>query len=93
MHRETLCCYKQTDNIRGKIVQNCDILDMLGAIGIARGFMLAGERALDLKKAEYEYKEKRLKVINELNLDEAKKLEKNKSRFTRLFFENIEQEM
>lgn len=81
------------ETLEGKIVQDCDILDMLGAIGIARGFMASGEKGIDLPDGKVEYKKKRLFVMTQLNLDEAKRLAENRAAFTKLFFKTIEDEM
>jgi uncharacterized protein len=79
--------------IEAKIVQDCDSLDMLGAVGIARGFMSAGEKGLDLIRAKKEYKNKRLKVFSKLNLKESRKIASKKFEFTKLFFKTIDKEV
>ena len=66
---------------------------MLGAIGIARGFMSAGEKGLDLIKAKGEYKNKRINIYSKLNLKESKRIADKKFKFTKLFFRTIDKEM
>ncbi len=79
--------------IEAKIVQDCDTLDMLGAVGIARGFMAAGEKGLNLAKASDEYKNKRIGLYAKLNLKESKRIASKKYKFTKLFFKTIDEEM
>lgn len=79
--------------IEAKIIQDCDTLDMLGAIGIARGFMSSGEKGLNLKEARNEYKNKRLSVYRKLNLKESKRIANKKFEFTNLFFKTIDKEI
>ncbi len=81
------------ETLEGKIMQDCDILDMLGSVGIARAFLASGERGLGPNQATVEYKKKRFMVIDQLNLAESKKLAKEKSVFTKLFFETLEKEL
>lgn len=81
------------ETIEAKIVQDCDLLDMLGAVGIARGFMSAGERRLSLKEAKDEYKSKRLSVLSQLNLAQSKQFAEDKIEFTKLFFATIDKEL
>jgi uncharacterized protein len=81
------------ETTEGKIVQDADILDMLGAIGIARGFMSSGERKLSLLEGKNEYKKKRLALIDQLNLEESRRIAVERYGFTKLFFETIDKEL
>ena len=81
------------ETIEGKILQDADIIDMLGAIGIARGFMSSGERKLSLVDGKNEYKKKRLALMDCLNLEESRRIATERYEFTKLFFETIDKEL
>lgn len=79
--------------IEAKIVQDSDTVDVMGAIGIVRAFMSAGEKNLSFEKAIKEYRRKRLATFEALNLNESKRLGKENFKFTKLFFEKLDKEM
>ncbi len=65
---------KQPGSLEGKIVQDADRLDAIGAIGIARTFAFGGEHGRPLEDSIRHFYDKLLLLKNELNTDAARKL-------------------
>ena len=65
---------KSPENIEGKIVQDADRLDALGAIGIARTFAYGGKNGRPLEESLQHFYDKLLLLKDEMNTEEAKRL-------------------
>ena len=65
---------KKPDTIEGKIVQDADRIDAIGAIGIARTFAYGGKAGRPLGDSIKHFYDKLLLLKEELNTDSAKEL-------------------
>lgn len=65
---------KKPDSIEGKIVQDADRLDAIGAIGIARTFAFGGKNGRTLEESLQHFYDKLLLLKDEMNTEEARKL-------------------
>ena len=85
--------------IEGKVVQDADRLDAIGAIGIARTFAFGGNRGRAIHDPEdaegtsiAHFHEKLLKLKNLMNTDEAKRIAEARHRFMEEFLQEFEEE-
>ena len=62
------------ETIEGKVVQDADRLDAMGAIGIARTFAYGGEHARSLKESVQHFHDKLLLLKDMMNTETAKQL-------------------
>lgn len=84
---------RKPKTLEGMILSDADKLDALGAIGIARVFMLSGIENRDLQKSLKHFYEKILKLYNNLFTDIAKELAKERIQFTKKFINQLEKEL
>ncbi len=68
-------------SIEGKIVQDADRLDAMGAIGVARAFAYGGNRGRDMKESVQHFYEKLLLLKDRMNTNTAKKLAAKRHQF------------
>ena len=87
---------KVVDTLEGKIVQDADRLDALGAIGIARTFAYSGKKgrllyndSLDDDTAIAHFYQKLFKLAELMNLEEARIIAKNRIEFMKKFLEEF----
>lgn len=96
------------ETIEGKIVQDADRLDALGAIGIARTFLYSGWKGQPIhipgqdfdnsdyrsneKTAIFHFYEKLLKIKELLNTDYAKEIANNRHDFIKTFLDQFNKE-
>ena len=84
---------KQPESIEGKIVQDADRLDAIGAIGIARAFAFGGKKGRSLESSLQHFNEKLLLLKDEMNTDEAKKIAEVRHIYMQGFLAEIREEM
>ncbi len=83
---------KHPETIEGKIVQDADRLDALGAIGIARTFAFGGNRGRPLEASIDHFHEKLLLLKDLMNTSKAKELAESRHAFMELFLKELEVE-
>lgn len=84
---------KKPDSIEGKIVQDADRLDALGAIGIARTFAYGGRKGRPIEDSLGHFSEKLLLLKDEMNTKEARVMAGERHDFMVEFLKEMEREM
>ncbi len=84
---------KKPETIEGKIVQDADRLDALGAIGIARTFAYGGEHGRSIEDSVQHFYDKLLLIKDELNTDAAKAMAAKRHEFLEAFIVELKEEM
>ncbi|MBE7008042.1 MAG: HD domain-containing protein [Ruminococcaceae bacterium] len=83
---------RRPETLEGRIVQDADRLDALGAIGIARTFAYGGEHGRSLDESVAHFHEKLLLLKDELNTETARRLAEPRHAFLERFLEEYEKE-
>ena len=83
---------KAPSSIEGKIVQDADRLDAMGAIGIARTFAFGGKNKRSLNDSVSHFYEKLLLLKDEMNTERGRELAKTRHSFLELYLEELEKE-
>ena len=83
---------KHPETPEGKIVQDADRLDAIGAVGIARTFAYGGEHGRSLDSSIGHFHEKLLLLKDEMNTDTARKLAEERHAFMLTFLEKYQEE-
>ena len=83
---------KRPDTIEGKIVQDADRLDAIGAIGIARTFAFGGEHGRGPDDSIAHFHEKLLLLKDEMNTDTARAMAEERHAFMLAFLEQYARE-
>ena len=79
---------KRPDTLEGKIVQDADRLDGIGAIGIARTFAYGGEHGRSLEASIQHFYDKLLLLRDEMNTQTAKELASERHSFMEEFLKH-----
>ena len=83
---------KRPDTIEGRIVQDADRLDALGAIGIARTFAYGGEHGRPLHESMQHFYDKLLLLKDTMNTESGRALAKGRHAFLEAFLRELEEE-
>jgi len=83
---------KTPDSPEGKIVQDADRLDAMGAIGIARTFAYGGKHGRPLDGGIEHFHEKLLLLKDEMNTKTARELAESRHAFLEEFLARFEEE-
>ncbi|MBE5901144.1 MAG: HD domain-containing protein [Lachnospiraceae bacterium] len=83
---------KRPATLEGKIVQDADRLDALGAIGIARTFAYGGKHGRSLDASVEHFYEKLLLLKDEMNTDGARKMAEERHAFLEAFLDEYKKE-
>ncbi len=84
---------KSPDTIEGKIVQDADRLDAMGAIGIARTFAFGGRKGRPISDSLEHFEDKLLLLKDEMNTEEGKRLAERRHHFMEMFLTEMENEI
>ncbi|MBR2822381.1 MAG: HD domain-containing protein [Clostridia bacterium] len=84
---------KQPETPEGRIVQDADRLDAIGAIGIARTFAFGGKHGRDFPSSIDHFHEKLLRLKDLMNTEKARELAKARHAFMEAFLREWEREI
>ncbi|MDI9610327.1 MAG: HD domain-containing protein [Archaeoglobales archaeon] len=79
--------------LEAKVLSDADKLDALGAIGVARAFMVAGEKGRSIEETLKHFEEKLLKLKDLLYTETARKLAERRHEFLKRFYEEIRKDL
>ena len=82
----------QQESIEGKIVQDADRLDAMGAIGIARTFAYGGKNGRSLESSLQHFEDKLLLLKDKMNTDEAKQMAEVRHAYLEEFLDEFQRE-
>ena len=84
---------KHPDTVEGRIIQDADRLDAIGAIGIARTFAYGGKHGRTPEDSIAHFHEKLLLLKDLMNTEKAKEMAESRHAFMEQFLKEWEQEI
>lgn len=84
---------RRPESMEGKIVQDADRLDAIGAIGIARTFAFGGRNGRPIENTLQHFYDKLLLLKDEMNTEEAVKIAENRHSFMEDFLTQLHEEI
>ncbi len=79
-------------SLEGKIVQDADRLDAIGAIGVARTFAFGGEHGRSLSESVQHFYDKLLLLKGTMNTEPAKRIAEERHRFLEDYLRELDKE-
>ena len=83
---------RRPETQEGKIVQDADRLDALGAIGIARTYAYGGKHGRSIDESTRHFYDKLLLLKDELNTSSAREMAGSRDEFLKLFLAELKNE-
>ena len=83
---------RRPETVEGRLVQDADRLDAMGAVGVARTFAYGGEHGRPMEESIRHFYDKLLLLYDELNTDAAKRLAAPRHAFLEAFLKAYEEE-
>ena len=83
---------KQPETLEGKIVQDADRIDAIGAVGIARTFAYGGKAGRPLESSVQHFHDKLLLLKDKMNMQEAKKIAESRHLYMEEFLREFQKE-
>lgn len=83
---------KQPETLEGKIVQDADRIDAIGAVGIARTFAYGGKAGRPLESSVQHFHDKLLLLKDKMNTQEAKKIAGSRHLYMEEFLREFQKE-
>ena len=80
------------ETIEGRIIQDADRLDAIGAVGIARTFAYGGEHGRSMEETVAHFHEKLLLLRDEMNTPTARRMAEERHRFMVDYLAELERE-
>ena len=84
---------KIPDTLEGRIVQDADRLDAVGAVGIARTFAYGGQHGRTLEDSVQHFYDKLLLLKDGMHTEEAKRIAERRHAFLEAFLKELEAEL
>lgn len=84
---------RPASTIEGKLVQDADRLDAIGAVGIARAFAYGGRHGQTLEQSRAHFEEKLLLLSGRMNTPRAREMAEERHAFMVAFLEKLDEEM
>ncbi|MEM2203471.1 MAG: HD domain-containing protein [Sulfolobales archaeon] len=84
---------REPETIEGKILSDADKIDAMGAVGVARTFMLGGLWGRGIDETLKHFEEKLLKLYGRLYLEVSREIARDRFEFLEKFYKQIRGEL